>query len=76
MSTAEREIRTKVRLVVADEDVFDVLSNTGKIAVALVLDRFDLLTDCSSSILEAIDRLGPEWTQAAIAVQRRGWDKV
>jgi len=41
-----------------------------QIAVALVLDRYDLLEQAWGSILKSIDRLGPEWTQAALRVQR------
>jgi hypothetical protein len=43
------------------------------IAVALVLDRPDLLKFLGT-MLDAVDRLGPEWSRAALRVQRDGWD--
>jgi hypothetical protein len=39
----------------------------------MVLDRYDLLQDAWGSMLEAVHRLGPEWTEAALRVQRHGW---
>lgn len=72
-SETEEHIRGKVRMVTADERLFGVLSTGERIAVALVLDRYDLL-DFWGSMLEAVERLGIEWTQAALRVQRDGWD--
>lgn len=66
-------IRDKVRMVVADEEQFCVLSTTERIAVAVVLDRVDLLLRAWGTIAESIHRLGPQWTSAALYVQRRGW---
>ena len=45
-----------------------------KIAVALVLNRYDLLEQAWGTMLASVDRLGPEWTKAALRVQRRGWE--
>lgn len=61
-----------VERVEANEDRFGVLSTGEKIAVALVLDRRDLLQEVNGgyTILEAIDRLGETWTAAAIAAQK------
>lgn len=70
---AEDQIRAKVRMVVADESSFGVLSTGEKIAVALVLDRPDLWKFWGST-LEAIDRLGGTWLRAAYQVQRDGWE--
>lgn len=70
--TTEGHIRTKVRLVVDDETLFSVLSRGERIAVALVLDRYDLLQRAWGSIAESTHRLGPEWTEAALRVQRSG----
>lgn len=72
-NSAEHHIRTKGRMVVADESLFGVLSTGERIAVALVLDRLDLLRFWGT-MLDAVDRLGPEWTQAALRVQRYGLD--
>ena len=69
----EGHIRAKVRMIVADEALFSVLSSGERIAVALVLDRYDLLQRAWGSIAESIHRLGPEWTEAALRVQRNGW---
>ena len=40
----------------------------------MVLNRFDLVSQYGS-ILEAIDRLNQDWTQAALRVQRYGFEK-
>ena len=61
------------RIVEADEASFGVLSTAEKIAVAFVLDRVDLLS-WWGTMLECVHRLGPEWTHAALRVQRVGWD--
>jgi hypothetical protein len=55
-SGAEIQIRSLVSMVAADECLFSVLSGE-RIAVALLLDRLDLLTFWGS-MLEAVDRLG------------------
>jgi hypothetical protein len=73
MSAAERQIRKKVQMVAHDARSFGVLSTGERIAVALVLDRYDLLQDVWGTMLEAVHRLGEEWTQAALRVQRNGW---
>jgi hypothetical protein len=69
----EDQIRAKVRMVTADERSFGVLSSGERIAVALVLDRYELLSFWGS-MLESVERLGIEWTRAALRVQRDGWD--
>jgi hypothetical protein len=73
-SDAEVQIRNKVRLVLADEANFSLLSSGERIAVALVLDRYDLLQRAWGTMAEAVHRLGREWTEAALRVQRHGWD--
>lgn len=71
--SAANQIRAKVRMVLADARSFGVLSTGEQLAVALVLDRKDLLYECGCTMLEAMHRLGPDWTEAAIKVQREGW---
>ena len=56
------------------EGSFGVLSTAEKIAVAMVLDRDDLIRGYWGTMLEAVDRLGDDWTVAALRVQRNGWD--
>jgi hypothetical protein len=73
MNTAEAQIRLKVRLVAQGELPFGTLSTGERIAVALVLNRYDLIQDTWGSMLEAVNRLGQDWTQAALRVQRHGW---
>jgi len=73
MNAAESQIRGKVRMVALDALSFGTLSTGERIAVAMVLDRYDLLQDAWGSMLEAVHRLGPEWTEAALRVQRHGW---
>lgn len=70
---AEAQIRSKVKLVVANEADFGLLSTGERIAFALVLDRHDLLQLAWGRTLESIDRIGPLWLQAALRVQRQGW---
>lgn len=70
---AEAQIRSKLELVTNDEADFALLSTGERIAVALVLDRHDLLQLACGHMLESVDRLGPLWTQAALRVQRQGW---
>jgi hypothetical protein len=72
---AATHIRTKVRMVEADEASFGVLSSGEKIAVAFVLDRYDLLQRVWGTMAEAAHRLGPTWTEAALRVQRHGWQE-
>jgi hypothetical protein len=73
MNTAESQIRAKVQMVANDEPSFGTLSTGERIAVAMVLDRYDLLQDAWGSMLEAVDRLGPDWIQLALRIQRHGW---
>ena len=72
---AEAHIRRNVQSVVMDEHNFGVLSSGEKLAVALVLNRYDLLERAWGTMLAALDRLrSPEWTKAALRVQRLGWE--
>jgi hypothetical protein len=71
MSAAETIMRL-AETVARDESRFGVFSTGEKIAVALVLDRRDLLAEVNGgyTMLEAVERLAPEWTRAALQVQR------
>ncbi len=73
MSAAETQILEKVQMVAQDARSFGVLSTGERIAVALVFDRQDLLQKAWGTMLEAVHRLGPEWTLAALRVKRNGW---
>jgi hypothetical protein len=75
MNSIERNVLAKVRMVASDATYFGVLSTSERIAVALVLDRYDLLHGCWGTMLEAIDRLGPEWSRAALHIQRNAWTR-
>jgi len=68
------QIREKVRMVSAREASFGVLSTGEKIAVAFVLDRFDMI-QLWGTMLDGVDRLGAEWLRAAVHVQRHGWEE-
>jgi hypothetical protein len=74
IADVEAHIRAKVKMVAADETTFGVLSTGERIAVALVLERYDLLQRAWGHMLESIHRLGPLWTEAALRVQRCGWE--
>jgi len=73
MNAAEVQIREKVQMVAHNARSFGVLSTGERIAVALVLDRYDLVQKTWGSMLEAVHRLGPEWTLAALRIQRQAW---
>jgi hypothetical protein len=73
IAAAAEQIRAKVKMVAADETTFGVLSTGERIAVALVLERYDLLQRAWGHVLESVDRLGPLWTEAALRVHRHGW---
>jgi hypothetical protein len=72
--SAEAQIREKLQMVLANEADFGVLSTGERIAVAMVLNRFDLISEYGS-ILEAIYRLDQGWVQAALRVQRYGFEE-
>ncbi len=54
-------------MVAHDELSFGTLSTGERIAVALVLDRYDLLQDAWGTMLEAVHRLGPDWKPGGAA---------
>ena len=64
------EILRKVRAVRASEERIGVYSTGEQIAVALVLNKPELFPHGGYTILEAVDRLGPDWTAAALKAQR------
>ena len=47
-----------------------MLSTGERLAVALVLDRKDLLDEFGYTMLGAADRVGQDWLKAALKVQR------
>jgi hypothetical protein len=68
LSHIAADILSRANYVEEHPDAIGVFSTGEAIAVALVLDRKDLLE--GRTILEAIERLGPEWTRAALQAQR------
>lgn len=58
----------RAELVRQDQNRRCDMSAAEQIAVALVLNRADLLD--RGTILESVERLGPEWTRAALLAQR------
>jgi hypothetical protein len=64
------QILAQARAFAHNENHIAALSPAERIAVALVLDRPDLIED--GTLLESIERLGPEWTRGALDVQRSG----
>jgi hypothetical protein len=57
--------------VMVHEGVIDLLSMNERLAVAFVLDRADLFPR-DYTMLDAIERLGPEWIEIALRVQHAG----
>ena len=77
MTDLGRRIGRMVEAVKNDEKHIGVLSTGERLAVALILDRHDFLSRKIEgraaeryTMLEAVDRLGPEWLDAAHLVQR------
>jgi hypothetical protein len=64
-------LKGQARRVMVHERVIDLLSPDERIAVAFVLDRADLFPR-DFTMLDAVDRLGPEWIEVALRVQRAG----
>ncbi|MBW4053114.1 MAG: hypothetical protein HIU85_16960 [Proteobacteria bacterium] len=62
-----------LKLSSAFASFFGVLSTGERIAVAFVLDRYDLIQRARGAMAEAVHRLRPQWTAAALHVQRNGW---
>lgn len=52
------------------ENAWSVQSTGEKLAVALVLNRFDWLQAMDYSIAEAIERVGPQWSGMIPAVAK------
>lgn len=68
----EAQILEKVRLYADDKSNFNLMSTGERIAVALVLDRPDLMEQAWGTVAESVYRLGHEWTEASLNVQREG----
>jgi len=71
-SDLDHVLKGFARKVLADEQQIRVLSTGEQFAVALILDRTDLFPHGGYTVLEAVDQLGREWTDAAFRVQRAG----
>jgi hypothetical protein len=69
----DHALKGKARMVLTDERSVGLLSTGERIAVGFVLDRADLFPR-DYSMLDAFVRLGPEWTAAALRVQRAGFE--
>lgn len=67
----ENALKGQARRVLTHERVIGLLSIGEQVAVAFVLDRADLFPR-GYTMLDAVERLGPEWIQAALRVQRTG----
>ena len=70
-NSIDNALKGKARMVLADERAIGVLSAGEQVAVALILDRADLLPR-DYTMLDAFDRLGPGLAEAAVRVQRAG----
>lgn len=69
-------LRGMCRAVDKDPSMIGVFSTGEQIAVALVLDKKELLPDQYPDMLGAVDRLGPAWLAVCIEVQRAGWNQA
>lgn len=66
-----KAIKIMAQRVQEDVKRIGVLSTGESLAVAMVLDRKDLLG--TYTMLEAANRLGDLWLKASIEVQRAAW---
>jgi hypothetical protein len=66
----ERRIAALVAEVEKNHKRIRFFSTGEQIAVALVLDRSELFPHRGYTMLEAVERLGPNWTRAALLLQR------
>lgn len=57
------QIERIVAMIKADEKKIGVLSTGERIAAALIFNRLDWLPSDYDHILDALDRLGPNWLQ-------------
>ena len=71
MRKPEPRIAAMVAQVEKDAKRIRVFSTGEQIANALVLDRTELFPNGGYTMLEAVERLGPDWTRAALREQRR-----
>lgn len=68
-----RRLRAMCRAVEADPAHIGVLSTGERCAVALILDKPELLCR-GDTMLYAADRVGQDWLPICLQVQRDGWD--
>lgn len=68
-----RSLRAKCRAVAKDPKIIGVYSTGERCAVALILDRADLLCR-GDTMLYAAHRVGEEWLEICWQIQRDGWD--
>jgi hypothetical protein len=54
----------------ADPKHRGVLSSSEQLAIAIILNREDWLSEWNYTMLEAVDRIGPEWMIAAHRVAK------
>ena len=74
MTVADHTLRRLSELVdrvERNERSIGVLSTGERIAVALVLNRTDLLPDTYPHVLHAVDRLDDYWLEAAIEIAKQ-----
>lgn len=65
------ELAAKCRAVEDDQAIIGVYSTGERFAVALILDRQDLLP-AGQTMLDAVERIGG-WFRTCVDVQRNGW---
>ena len=70
LTDAVERITKLTEQVARNETTIGVCSTGERIAVALVLERPDLMPRGGYTALEAVERLGTVWTKAALVVQR------
>lgn len=72
MNTADiaTDILRRVEILKDDEAEIGVWSTGEQIAVALVMNRLDLLPRGYTHVLDAVERLGDDWLKAAFIARR------
>lgn len=65
-------LRSKCRAVEADDRIIGVYSMGEICAVALIMNRMELLPQ-GYTALDAVDRIGENWFAFCLSIQRDGW---
>ena len=73
---SESTINHIVTKALDEHDGYGGNSTGERLAAALVLNRPDILKEMGYTIVEALERVGPEWGQYLVEAERRVVDRI